>query len=133
MQIDGWNVRTDKNGNFLRQSRENPNEYIITILNRYAIDIELLKEEIDKIPKEDLEKTLIGIIKDSIYKAPKMPLGTMKSHPQPQKKLTVEQVKELIFLLDANHNMMKKCFDIYLEGHSKYMQKLTEHFLDERF
>lgn len=73
MDIDGWEVRTDQNGNFLRQSRENPNKYLITVLNRYAIDIELLKEEIDKIPKEDLQKTLIGIIKDSIAKAPKVP------------------------------------------------------------
>lgn len=73
MEIDGWEIRTDQNGNFLRQSRENPNKYLITVLNRYAIDIELLKEEIDKIPKEELQNTLIVIIKDSISKAPKVP------------------------------------------------------------
>lgn len=71
MEIDGWHVRADQNGSFLRQSRESPNKYVITILNGCSLDIELLKDEIDKIPKEHLQMILIGIIKDSISKAPK--------------------------------------------------------------
>ena len=57
----------------------------------------------------------------------------MKSYPQPHKKLTEEEVKEFIHMLEENHNMMKDCFDAYVECHSKFMNKLNEHFFPERF
>lgn len=72
IEIEGWMIRHDGQGNFLRQSREHPDCYMITIVSSYAIDIELLKEEIDKIPKTILKESLINIIKDSISKAPKL-------------------------------------------------------------
>ena len=57
----------------------------------------------------------------------------MKSYPQPHQKLTEEQVKEFIHMLEENHNMMRDCFNAYVECHSKYIQKLNEHFFPERF
>jgi len=66
MQIDGWMVRADEKGNMLRQSRERPDHYVITVINRYAIDIELSKELIDKIPKDSLRDRLIEIVKGVI-------------------------------------------------------------------
>ena len=57
----------------------------------------------------------------------------MKSYPQPHKKLTEDEVKAFVRMLEENHNMMKDCFDAYVECHSKYIQKLNEHFFAERF
>ena len=57
----------------------------------------------------------------------------MKTYPQPHKKLTNEEVKEMFHMLEKNHDMMKECFNAYVEVHSKYMQKLAEHFFPERF
>lgn len=57
----------------------------------------------------------------------------MKSYPQPHKKLTEYEVKELVRLLEENHNIMKNCFSAYLECHSNYIEKLNKHFFPERF
>lgn len=63
MEIRGWGVRADENDNMLRPCRgKEGTHYVVTLLREYAIDIELLKEEIDKIPKEDLLKYLIDLI-----------------------------------------------------------------------
>lgn len=67
MEIDGWLIRADQEGNMLRTSHERPKtHYVVTIINRYAIDIEINKQEVDRIPKEDLQKTLVDTIKSII-------------------------------------------------------------------
>ena len=74
MIIDGWDVREDQDGKIaLRNSRQRPTHYLVTILNRYAIDIELLKEEVDKIPKNELQDKLIELIK-----------GVIKNNKEPE-------------------------------------------------
>lgn len=68
--IDGWSLKTDMDGKFLRISRERPNtHYIITILKNFAIDIELLKSAVDSIPEEEKQSRLIDIVKSSIKEA----------------------------------------------------------------
>jgi hypothetical protein len=47
--------------------------------------------------------------------------------------LTEEEVKEFIHMIEENHNMMRDCFNTYVECHSKYIQKLNEHFFPGRF
>ncbi len=70
IEIDGCGVRADQEGNMLRKSTVHPEtHYMITAIasfNRYAIDIELLKEEVDKIPKDQLQARLLAIIKEVI-------------------------------------------------------------------
>lgn len=74
MIIDGWDVRVDENDKIaLRNSRQRPTHYLVTILNRYAIDIELLKEEVDKVPKNELQDKLIELIK-----------GVIKNNKEPE-------------------------------------------------
>ena len=70
LTIDGWQLKTDMEGNFLRVSRERPNtHYIITILKRFAIDIELLKSAVDSLSDDEKETRLLEIIKSSIKEA----------------------------------------------------------------
>ncbi len=66
MIIEGWMVRADQDGNMLRVSRDKANHYVVTIVNRYAIDIEMPKEQIDKIPKDQLQDVLIETITNVI-------------------------------------------------------------------
>lgn len=69
MEIDGWQVKLNKDGGLLREVRGNPNLYMITILKEYAIDIELVKVVVDGFPKEKKQDMLIQIIKESIAKS----------------------------------------------------------------
>ncbi len=71
MEIDGWQVRTDQDGNILRWNLQDPKVYLITVLNRYAIDIKLIKEEVDKIPKDQLHERLVSFVKEAISKVEK--------------------------------------------------------------
>lgn len=57
----------------------------------------------------------------------------MKTRPHPHEKLTDDEVKEMFHMLERNHDMMKECFNAYIEVHSKYMDKLAHHFFPERF
>jgi len=67
MIIDGWMVKLNDKGEMLMESRERPKtHYLITICKRYAIDIEISKEQIDAIPKDELQKTLIQTIQKTI-------------------------------------------------------------------
>lgn len=78
MEIDGWSVRIDDEGNYLRTSRERPKtHYVITLLKRFAIDIELRKEEVDAIPEDKKDETLRDAMKKAIDQAGnKMPWET---------------------------------------------------------
>lgn len=70
MKIDDWHVRINEEGNFLRISRERPKtHYLITLVNRYAIDIELLKSEVDSLSPEVKEKTLMDVLRNAIKEA----------------------------------------------------------------
>jgi hypothetical protein len=70
MEIEGWHVRADQEGNFLRTSRERPKtHYLITLVNRYAIDIELLKSEVDALSSEVKEQTLMDVLRNAIKEA----------------------------------------------------------------
>lgn len=67
MEIDGWTVKCDEEGNFLRTSRERPKtHYLITLLKNFALDIELLKTEVDSLPEEEKQKTLLDTMRKSI-------------------------------------------------------------------
>lgn len=70
MEIQGWKIRTDSEGNMLRTSRERPKtHYTITILNRWAIDIDVLKSEVDALPTEKKDQILIDLIINAINEA----------------------------------------------------------------
>lgn len=69
-EIDGWSLRSDLEGNFVRISRERPKtHYLITIIKNYAIDIEILKSEYDSFQDLQKEDVLIEIVKKSIKEA----------------------------------------------------------------
>ena len=69
-EIDGWKLRSDMEGNFIRTSRERPKtHYIITIIKNFAIDIELLKSEVDSLSEDQKQSVLIDVIKKSIKEA----------------------------------------------------------------
>ena len=80
MEIDGWCVRLNRDGGLLRDVPGNPNLYQITIINRYAIDIELVRSVVDSFPIENKQEMLIKIIKESIEKAPKLPWEEHGNH-----------------------------------------------------
>jgi hypothetical protein len=68
--IDGWKLRSDMEGNFIRTSRERPKtHYVITIIKNFAIDIELLKSDVDCLSEEKKEAVLTSVIKKSIQEA----------------------------------------------------------------
>jgi len=71
MQIDGWHVSYDPiENNILRVSRERTKtHYLITLVKDYAIDIEILKEDIDKIPENERKEFIIKIIRNAIQQA----------------------------------------------------------------
>jgi len=57
----------------------------------------------------------------------------MKIEPMPHKKLTDEQIKEMLLMIQANHDMMMGCIEKWHEVHNKYIEKLEMHFYPERF
>lgn len=68
IEIEGWIVKSDLDGNYLFNSHMNPKGYyLVTLIKDFAIECHFLKQEIDAIPESEKDEVIKEKLKMTIF------------------------------------------------------------------